>query len=291
MPHGGTALRLVPPYDDEPVGDWLRRHGQSPTAIERFWSPVLVGALAETVEHASLDTARKVFREGFLASRNAGDLLLPRLPLTEIFNAKLGKRLAERGVRVHLSTPVHRIEGDRRSARAVVLADGERREFDAVVVAVPWRRVRPLLSEELLAALPGLESIEKIEPAAITAVHLWFDRFVVPLPHAVLVGRLSQWVFANCGAAVPAAHAGETPAPQLNIDQPSATQHCQVVISASHRLAKTGTGTFCAQHPEGGHRPKVGRGKMYLSPFCAMNCRTKCSANCGPSGRPSAKRN
>jgi uroporphyrinogen III methyltransferase / synthase len=33
------------------------------------------------------------------------------------------------------------------------------------------------------------------------------------------------------------------------------------------RAATKGTGTFCAQHPEGGHHPKDGRGKRCLSPF------------------------
>ncbi|NLF08593.1 MAG: FAD-dependent oxidoreductase [Pirellulaceae bacterium] len=204
----------------EPVGDWLRRHGQSQQAIDRFWSPVLVGALAETVDHASLTAARKVFRDGFLASRDASDLLLPRAPLAEIFNERLGRRLAERGVEVHLKSLVRRIEGDRRSAHAIVLADGRRREFGFVIVAVPWRKVRSLLADELNAAMPALESVEKIAPAAITAVHLWFDRPVVPLPHAVLIGQLSQWVFAE------------------RQNDSAAVQHCQVVISAYHRMER-----------------------------------------------------
>jgi len=44
-------------------------------------------------------------------------------------------------------------------------------------------------------------------------VHLWFDRPVVDLPHAVLVGRLSQWVFC-----------------------PNRDHYCQIVISASRSL-------------------------------------------------------
>ncbi|MBN1395816.1 MAG: FAD-dependent oxidoreductase [Pirellulales bacterium] len=210
---------LDPPYNDEPVGDWLRRHGQSQRAIDRFWSPVLAGALAETVDHASLDAARKVFRYGFLASRDASDLLLPRRPLSDIFNARLGRRLAERGVWVRLNTPVRRIEGNPQSANILVLADGQRREFDRFIVAVPWRRVCSLLSEDLIEAIPGLDDAGKIPSAAIASVHFWFDRSVVPLRHAVLIGRLSQWVFA---------------------DKHSTPQHCQVVISASHRLEMPG---------------------------------------------------
>jgi hypothetical protein len=235
---------------------------------------VVVGALGETVDRASLAAAQKVFRDGFLASRRAGDLVLPRLPLGEIFHDRVGEWLANHGVKVHLATPVRQIEGGDVSgtrrvpaphtacvgygkrAETVVLADGTRRTFDAVIVAVPWHKVRSLLAEDLLAAMPALGGLDRIEPAAITAVHLWFDRPITSLPHAVLVGRLGQWMFGSphtpCAEPAKGAtrrvrethqdehgafhapyqtttvQAGGTPAPQ---------HYCQVVISASHRLA------------------------------------------------------
>jgi uncharacterized protein with NAD-binding domain and iron-sulfur cluster len=34
-----------------------------------------------------------------------------------------------------------------------------------------------------------------LESAPISSVHLWFDRAITDLPHAVLIGRLSQWMF------------------------------------------------------------------------------------------------
>jgi hypothetical protein len=59
---------------------------------------------------------------------------------------------------------------------------------------------------------------ESFVGSPITAVHLWFDRPIVDLPHAVLVGRVSQWVF-------PGEHA-----------EADGGHHCQVVISASRGL-------------------------------------------------------
>ena len=226
------------------IGAWLRGQGQSDRSIERFWSVVLVSALGETVDRASLAAARKVFRDGFWASREASTLVLPHLPLAEIFHDRVGKWLADHDVTVHLGTPVRKIEGGGRRANAMVLADGARREFDFAVVAVPWRSVRSLFAENLLESMPSLADVERIEPAAITAIHLWFDRPITRLPHAVLVGRLSQWLFARaCGAGVPPAKncadrmsardcAGGAPAPQCGSLAP---QYCQVVVSASHR--------------------------------------------------------
>jgi squalene-associated FAD-dependent desaturase len=225
---------LAPGYLSEEatstIGAWLRHQGQSQRAIERFWSVVLVSALSETVDRASLAAARKVFRDGFTASRGASTLVLPQRPLVEIFHDRLRKWLAGRGVNVHLDAPVRRIEGDGRRARELVLHDGARQSFDSVIVAVPWHCAGALLAENLLSQIPSLTDVERIEPAAITAVHLWFDRPITRLPHAVLVGRLSQWLFTRpCGAGVsPAGNgAGGTPTPQY---------YYQVVISASHRL-------------------------------------------------------
>jgi squalene-associated FAD-dependent desaturase len=210
------------------IGAWLRRQGQTEQTIERFWSVILVSALGETVDHASLAAARKVFCDGFLGSRRASELVLPQRPLGEIFGDRVGKWLAERGVKLHLATPIRKVEGDGRRAAAIVLADGTRREVNSLVASVPWRNVRPLMAENLLAAMPALVEVERIEPAAITAVHLWFDRPIISLPHAILIGRLGQWIFSDTEPRPAIADPG--------LAQP--TQYCQVVISASHRLAE-----------------------------------------------------
>ena len=179
-----------------------------------------MSALGETLDHASLAAAQKVFRDGFFASCRASELVLPRRPLGEIFDDRVGKWLADRNVAVHLGSRVRYVERD---ARFVVRTDRERCEFDAVVVAVPWHKVSSLLCPELLAAMPALEHLERIERAGITSVHLWFDRPVVPVAHAAFVGRLSQWVFAeHCDADGACA----------------SRQHCQVLLSATHRIAK-----------------------------------------------------
>jgi hypothetical protein len=59
---------------------------------------------------------------------------------------------------------------------------------------------------------------ERLAGSPITAVHLWFDRDCIDLPHAVLVDRVSQWVFR------PDTAEGRQPG------------YCQVVISASRGL-------------------------------------------------------
>ena len=285
--------------DDErqpTVGQWLRRQGQSPAAIERFWAVVLVSALGEEVEHASLAAARKVFVDGFLSAREAYEILVPQIPLGELYGRRLESWLDARGVKLWLGAPVEQVtleqvtleqvtleqvtleqvtleqvtveqanfeqvtqanveQAAAMRATGLILPGGVRRSFDAVVVALPWRRVHDVFDERALSALPELAGVGRIESAPITGVHLWFDREITPLAHAVLVGKLSQWVF-NRGrrlANEPSAPGAENRAPSPGIGPESRApspgnglegrapspggHYYQVVISASRELA------------------------------------------------------
>ncbi len=217
----------------ETIGSWLRRQGESERAIEGFWSAVLVSALGESLDRASFSAARQVFVDGFLASRGAYELRVPHVPLGELFDRRLADWLASRGVAVHRSARVTRIEGDGRRARSVLLAGGSRRPFDFYVLAVPWRNVRALLAEAMLEALPALNDVHRFESAPITAVHLWFDRSMTSLPNAVLVGRLGQWLFNGARQAAGVEGSG---ADRSGSEGSHAGCYYQVVISASHAL-------------------------------------------------------
>ena len=190
-----ARLKIADDRGQPTVGEWLRDQHQSAAAIERFWSVVLVSALGEELDRASLAHARKVFVDGFLAARQAYQIDIPQVPLSELYGRRLEAWLAEHGVTVHLGTAVRRVEGAAAAVSAIVVSDDARTAVDAAVVALPWRRVRELFDEELAALLPELATTDQIESAPITGVHLWFDREITPLPHAVLIGRLSQWLF------------------------------------------------------------------------------------------------
>jgi squalene-associated FAD-dependent desaturase len=178
------------------VQEWLDRQRQTPAAIERFWKVVLVSALADSLDRVSLMAARKVFVDGFLAHRHAADVYIPRVSLGEIYDERIAKWLASRGVTIRLSTPVRSIRS-REPAGITIESESETIAADAVVVAVPWRQLSALLNEQLAAAVPGLSTLSSLGSSPISSVHLWTDRPIMNLPHAVLVDRLSQWVFAR----------------------------------------------------------------------------------------------
>ena len=206
------------------VGDWLRGQGESAAAIERFWSVILVSALGDLPDRLALSAASQVFREGFLSTRNAYELLLPTLPLAELYDARVGRHLAEQSVYVSRRTPIRQVLGNAGRATAVVLSDGSQQAFDFIVLAVPWHQAARLLAPELRAAVPALDAADRFAGMPISAVHLWFNRPICALPHAVLVDGPGQWLFQ------PAWLQAE------NTNQSPSEHYYQVVISASNRI-------------------------------------------------------
>jgi squalene-associated FAD-dependent desaturase len=206
------------------AGQWLREQGESPEALERFWSPVILSALAAPADCVALTAVQRVICDGFLASRHAYELLTPERPLGEIWQ-RVGKWLATHGATLHLGTPVARLQCAGRAVRGVVLRDGTRRAADAVIVAVPWQRMCSLLTPEMAALFPELGRVTELPTATITAVDLSYDRPITDLPHAAIVGRLSQWLFAGPSVTESTA-AGSSPA-----------YHYRVVISGARGVA------------------------------------------------------
>jgi squalene-associated FAD-dependent desaturase len=244
-------LAHTSPIDDPyspTIGQWLRDHGQSERAIELFWTPIIVSALSETVDRAAVPPVRKVFVDAFLAARSAYELQIPRVPLGEFYGQRLEQWLAQNHIALRLECPIKHICGEPENMKELELADGQRLAVDFVILAVPWRRIGELLSDTLRAALPELNRLDQLESAPITAVHLWFDRPITHLPHAVLPGRTSQWVF-NHGpqhllngststneSPSPLAGEGGARGSSTSDNGPAISHYYQVVISASREL-------------------------------------------------------
>ncbi|MEX0677328.1 MAG: hydroxysqualene dehydroxylase HpnE [Pirellulales bacterium] len=201
------------------IGRWLRGQGQSDRAIERFWSVILVSALGEELDRASLAAARKVLVDGFLAAREAYVVEVPQAPLSTLYGERLERWFADHGVRLHLNAPIRKIACD--AGPLVVRADGREVRPDFVVIALPWFKIGEVVDERLALEWPWLGEISSVAASPITGVHLWFDRPIMSLDHAVLVGRLSQWIFNRT---------------RCQGTESSGGYYYQVVVSASREL-------------------------------------------------------
>lgn len=160
--------------DSTTMADWLASKGESRRAIDRFWRPILVSALNEEPERASALPAFQVFWQGMMQTSDGFEMGIPAVPLADLYSAALEAGLGA-DVHVHLRSPVERIDPQDGSA-------------DFYVLAVPFERINALL--------PGLgPRLERFEHSPITGIHLWFERPITYLPHAVLLDRTIQWMF------------------------------------------------------------------------------------------------
>src|ERR1700686_4507119 len=125
----------APPDRGESFLDWLKRHGQTERAIDRFWKTILVSALNEDLDRVSVPYAAQVVRESFLKSAAAGRMGIPTVPLTELYSVA-GDYIAAHGgeIRFRCSAESFRAEPD----NVKLLASGEEMSFDFAVFAVPF---------------------------------------------------------------------------------------------------------------------------------------------------------
>jgi len=186
-----VIARRLPRDTGESFMQWLKRHGQTERAIERFWKVVLVSALNEDLERMSVYYAAQVFREAFLKSREGGSMGVPRVPLTELYGAA-AEYIRARDGEVQLRTSVESFRAEPAGVRLCV--NGEERTCDFAVLAVPFDALGRMMTEGAAAA-PLTEMIAHFETSPITGIHLWFDREITDLDHAVLLDRTIQWMF------------------------------------------------------------------------------------------------
>jgi squalene-associated FAD-dependent desaturase len=172
---------------------WLDRHGQTKRAVERFWRPILVSALSEEMDLISVSAAAQVVRTSILspAARQMG---VPTVPLTELYNAA-GNYVRVRGGEIHFRQSVETFSADSSGVQVRVAQNSDSPgSFDYLVLALPFDALDRILPDAPESA-PIRDRIGHFETSPITGIHLWFDRQITDLDHAVLLDRTMQWMF------------------------------------------------------------------------------------------------
>jgi zeta-carotene desaturase len=194
----------------ESFQQWLDKHGQSSTAVERFWRPILISALSEELDRISIAAAAQVIRES-MKSPGARQMGVPAVPLTDLYNAA-GEYVVKRGGVLHFRQPIEGFDAGSAQVKlclrnqnegAQLLASSARsgggpgqldKSYDFLVVALPFDALDRVLPDTLESAALR-DNISHFENSPITGIHLWFDRQITDLDHAVLLDRTIQWMF------------------------------------------------------------------------------------------------
>ncbi len=213
-----AMLRLPPAHRaqwaDKTFAEWLASQKQPQEAIERFWEVIIVSALNENVQTASAVHALQVFQDGFLSNRDAYVVGLASVPLVKLYEPA-APILESRGGAVRLGASVRQINFQDNAITSIELSDGQQLSADLYISALPVERLDKLLTPEMRTADERLRELSRFEFSPILGIHLWYEREVMHLPHAVTLDSPLQWVF-NRGLDVGTSH-----------------QHLHVVISAA----------------------------------------------------------
>jgi zeta-carotene desaturase len=191
-----ALLRPIPADSTESLGDWLRRRHQTEGALRRFWRLVIASALNADIDTIALPYAAMVIRGLFMNSAVAGSMGMSTVPLSELY-AGVAEFLRTRGGSLLLNTPVEGAAWNEDAAQWTIhTRDGELTS-DSMILALPFEATQKLLPR--LPVEDGTEKlarqIERFEHWPICSVHLWFDREITELEHAVLLDRQIHWMY------------------------------------------------------------------------------------------------
>ncbi|HEY6490319.1 MAG: hydroxysqualene dehydroxylase HpnE [Terracidiphilus sp.] len=191
-----VMLKPVPADTTETLASWLDRHRQTPRAIERFWKLVIASALNAEIECIAVPYAAKVIRELFMNSAEAGKMGINTVPLTELY-ANVPALLAQHDSAVHFNSNVESVEWDEETSQWTVATLNGSVTAQFLVLALPFEAMAKLLPQ-----MPPAEGAEDLgrkiarhEHWPICSAHLWFDRDITGLDHAVMLDREIHWLF------------------------------------------------------------------------------------------------
>jgi hydroxysqualene dehydroxylase len=197
-----AMLRLGPAgrakLADISFGQWLADHHQPKELVDKFYDLVLISALNENCRDASAAYAIQVFQEGMLFHQSAYRMGTPACALAQLYES-----LPCRDVRLGSRVNAIRFDG----TRAIGIESGDQfLPADAIILAVNYPVLEKWIPENLSQNDERFSGLGRLQSVPILGAHLWFDRPVMPTPHAALIGGPLQWLFRKPGGDGSALH-------------------------------------------------------------------------------------
>ncbi|GAB3135961.1 FAD-dependent oxidoreductase [Microbispora hainanensis] len=188
---GALALRGLDPaepaLDRAALGGWLADNGQREAARRALWDLFAVAALNIPSDEAALGPAAMVFRTALLGRADAADIGVPSVPLGELHGGAALSAITRLGGEVRPAAKVDRV-----LPGPAIRVGGARVDASAVVVATPHGQAARLVPAE---AAPDRDAWAGLGASPIVNVHVVYDRPVMRLPFAAVVGSPVQWIF------------------------------------------------------------------------------------------------
>lgn len=176
------------------VAEWLAALGQSEGLRRNFWDLLSIAAMNEEPARASAVLFERVLRLALFTSPSDSRIGIPLRGLSECFTPAAENFIRAHGGSVECGRRVAGIVIDEGRMRAVRFSDSREIEAASVISAVPWFVLGTLLPPEVRAG-SFFSGLNRLEPAPIISINMWFDRPVTELNFAGLRGTTIQWLF------------------------------------------------------------------------------------------------
>jgi len=177
----------------ETVRQWLARNGQAPRLCELFWEPLALAALNQSIDQAEASNFMRVLERVFGPDPASAALVLPAVPLDEMYAEPARAWLVDRGSEVRVNAPAKLVIEGRR-VRGVRVRD-ELIEAPVVISTVPWHSFHALFDAVPAGLEQTVANATALASLPIVTVNLWFDSAVMHEPLIGLPGRNFQWIF------------------------------------------------------------------------------------------------
>ncbi len=156
-------------------------------------------------------------------SAEAGAMGVSTVPLSELY-AGAERFLAQNGGEVLLNTTVESAAWDAHTSQWTLDTRNGKLQSDLLVLALPFEataRMIPLMPPAAGASLLAQQTTQ-LEHWPICSVHLWFDREITELEHAVLLDREIHWLYNKS---------------RVQVGRPTNGSYIELVVSASRAFA------------------------------------------------------
>lgn len=212
----GQAEKL----DELSVRDLLTQTGQTQAAVEKFWEPVALATLNESLDLASARLFVEVLRRGLLSKKSDSNLAIARVGLSELYANPMRDYLERNQVPVSFNAQATRISREHNQF-LLETNTGERWSSDKLLLAVPPNALAKLLAAsdpEFQGLVPELG---RFGSAPIVSINLWFEDFHPRQRMLGLVNSPIHWVF-----------------DKTQILTGEKSSHLTLVVSGAHALAQ-----------------------------------------------------
>jgi zeta-carotene desaturase len=216
-------MRPIPHDSTETLADWLTRKRQTEGALGRFWRLVIASALNADLDSIALPYAAKVIRELFMNSAEAGKMGMSTVPLSNLY-ASAAEFLRQHGSTVSFNARVERATWDEKTSQWTVYTPTGIFTAEFLVLALPFEAMARLLPSMPPAEGAGqlATQLERHQHWPLCSVHLWFDREITTLDHAVLLDREIHWMYNKS---------------RLQPSREGSGSYLELVVSASRRFS------------------------------------------------------